>query len=105
MKTRISFLYKNQHFIVDTFENVDGRPSLMRIETEQDVTKIEKPAFIKYVREVTDEEEYSTYNMAGIDYKMPPDDKKTLVKFLEKKEASTDKKLNDEKIVASSHTS
>ncbi|CAI2366528.1 unnamed protein product [Moneuplotes crassus] len=77
-KTRMSFIYKNQFFVIDTFENIEGRPSLLRIETENDVEKVERPTFIKFIREVTDEEEYSTYNMANKDYKMPESDLKIL---------------------------
>lgn len=80
-KSRISFMYKNQHFIIDTFVNVHGSPSLLRIETEQTSDKIEKPEFLHYCRDVTDEEEYGTPNMAEKDYKMPQKDYEELMKY------------------------
>ena len=73
-KTRLSFMYKNQHFIIDTLNNVDGSPSLLRIETELKSEQVEKPDFLEYFRDVTDEEEYSTFNMADTTYKMPSKD-------------------------------
>uniref|UniRef100_A0A7S3KBM5 Uncharacterized protein n=1 Tax=Euplotes crassus TaxID=5936 RepID=A0A7S3KBM5_EUPCR len=84
-KSRMTFLYKNQFFVIDTFENIEGRPSLLKIETENDVENVERPSFIKFIREVTDEEAYSTYNMANKDYELPKDDLKMLA-TLEKQE-------------------
>lgn len=78
VKKRMSFMYRNQHFIIDTFKNIDGKPSLLRIETEVKSEDIEKPVFLKYFREVTDEEEYSTYNMADKSYKLPEKDAEAL---------------------------
>lgn len=87
LKTRISFLFKNQFFIIDTFENVDGKPSLLRIETENEIEKVQLPDFITCVKEVTDQEEYSTINMANKDYQMPEEDKKILNEGIKEKEA------------------
>jgi CYTH domain-containing protein len=78
IKTKVSFMYQNQHFIIDTFENIEGKPSLLRVETEIKSDLITKPEFLKYFREVTDEEEYSTYNMADIKYKIPEKDRAAL---------------------------
>lgn len=82
-KKRISFMYENQHFIIDTFENVDHKPSLLRIETEVKSELIKKPGFLKYYREVTDEDEYSNYTMAYKNYKLPVKDAEELEKFNE----------------------
>jgi thymidylate kinase len=79
-KSSVSFMYKNQHFIIDTFVNVHGRPSLLRIETEQTSDLIEKPEFLNYYRDVTDEEAYATQYMANKDYKMPVKDYEELLK-------------------------
>ena len=83
-KERTSFMYKNQHFIIDTFKNVDGQPSLLRIETEVKSELIAKPEFLKYCREVTDEENYSTFNMSDKEYKLPKKDFDSLQKLLSK---------------------
>lgn len=77
-KKRVSFMYKNQHFIIDTFNNVKGKPSLLRIETEIKSELVEKPTFLKYFRDVTDEEAYATHNMAKKSYEIPKKDSAVL---------------------------
>lgn len=73
-KLRVSFMYENQHFIIDTLTNVDQSPSLLRIETELASEEVKTPDFLKYFRDVTDEEDYATYTMASTTYKMPAKD-------------------------------
>ena len=90
-KKRVSFMYKNQHYIIDTFVNVDGAPSLLRIETEKEKDQVEIPDFIHTIREVTDEEQYSTYEMTNKSYILPKDDKEALEKKI--KELTENKAL------------
>ena len=61
--------------MVESFTNVDGSPSILRIETTGDAQKISIPPFVKVMREVTNEEYYETKVMAQIGYKMPESDK------------------------------
>lgn len=74
-------MYKNQHFIIDTFMNVECQPQLLRIETEIKSELVEKPDFLEYYRDVTDEEEYSTINMADKNYKLPEKDAEKLKEY------------------------
>lgn len=95
-KKRISFLFENQHFIIDTFVNIKGKPSLLRVETEIKSENVVKPAFLKYFRDVTDENEYSTINMADKDYKVPERDRDVLIDFADKQEVHQEKEKLEE---------
>lgn len=46
--------------MVETFTNVDGSPSILRIETTGDAQEIQIPPFLKVLREVTDDTFYET---------------------------------------------
>ena len=73
-KFRQCFIFDSQYFQVDTFINVDGQPSLLRIDTTLEQNEINIPPFVKVIREVTDEDEYATFRMARNDYKMSKND-------------------------------
>jgi hypothetical protein len=66
--------------MVETFMNVDGEPSILKVEVDGgkklDAALI--PPFLKVLREVTDDQEYETYNMAKTDYRMPAGDLKAI---------------------------
>ena len=79
-------MYENQHFLIDTLNNVNGSPSLLRIQTELESEKVVKPDFLEYFRDVTDEDEYSTYNMADKVYIMPKKDSEDYLKARNKLE-------------------
>jgi hypothetical protein len=64
--------------MVDTFLNVDGTPSILRIETTKEAQQIQIPPFVKVLRDVTNEDIYETRLMAEHQYKMPEDDKKEI---------------------------
>ena len=56
--------------------NVDGKPSIIRMLVPPFAKpEIMIPEWLNILREVTDEEAYSTYVMAGLDYKLPEADK------------------------------
>lgn len=74
-KFRQCFIYEQQYFIVDTYLNVDGCPSLLRIETTKLATEINIPPFVKILKEVTDIENYNSSSIAKKNYKMPEGDK------------------------------
>jgi hypothetical protein len=42
-----------RYFIIDTFHNVEGMPSLLRIETMRETKKIDIPSFLEVFRDVT----------------------------------------------------
>ena len=79
-KVRQCFIYEQQYFMVDTFCNVDGSPSLLRIETTLQEKEIKIPPFVKVLKEVTSDIKYSSRAMAVMDYKMPAADKKEMLK-------------------------
>jgi len=57
--------------MVDSFMNVDGIPSLLRIETTKEESQLIIPPFVKVLKEVTDEGNYASRTMAKHNYKMP----------------------------------
>ena len=61
--------------MVESYANVDGQPSILRIETTTEGQKFTIPPFLQVLREVTDDPYYETCNMADINYKMPMKDK------------------------------
>lgn len=64
--------------MVETFCNVDGAPSLLRIETTKEGTQIKIPPFVKVLRDVTEDSHYASSSMARVGYKMPEVDKKSI---------------------------
>lgn len=74
-KIRQCFIYERQYFMVESFTNVDGTPSILRIETTGEGQKIKIPPFLKVLRDVTDEVQYKTKSMASLTYVMPESDK------------------------------
>jgi len=77
-KVRQCFIYEQQYFLVETFLNVDGQPSLLRIETTKEHKELEIPSFLDVIREVTHDKSYVGSKMAENDYKMPQADKKAV---------------------------
>jgi len=51
--------------------NINGQPSLLRIETTKERDNIEIPDFIDVVREVTQDQNYQGAKMAELEHKMP----------------------------------
>lgn len=64
--------------MVETFNNVDGAPSLLRIETTKEGKEIKIPPFVKVLRDVTEDSNYASSSMAKHDYKMPEADKRAI---------------------------
>ena len=64
--------------MVESFCNVDGAPSLLRIETTKEGTQIKIPPFVRVLRDVTEDARYASSNMARQGYKMPEEDKKAI---------------------------
>jgi len=58
-KFRQCFIYEQQYFMVETFLNIDGQPSLLRIETSKERSEIQIPAFVQVLKEVTENNNYS----------------------------------------------
>ena len=68
--------------MVETYTDLDGQPSILRIETTGEMQKIHIPPFIKVLREVTSDPFYETKQMAEKDYKMPDYDKQSIAQQL-----------------------
>ena len=72
---RQCFVSDKEYLIIDTYLNVDGNPTLLRVETEKEASSIQIPDFLNIFREVTDEGQYETRILARDDYKMNLRDK------------------------------
>lgn len=78
-KFRQCFIHEQQYFMVETFLNIDGTPSFLRIETDKDQSEIQIPPFIKILKEVTEDDMYAGSSMAKNIWRMPDEDKKNSV--------------------------
>lgn len=74
-KLRQCFIWELQYFMVETLMNVDGTPSILRIETSKEAEDIKIPPFVTVMREVTEDSHYETRTMAAQAYNMPEEDK------------------------------
>lgn len=63
--------------MVDTFVTIEGKPSILRIESNGTSGKV-IPPFLRVLREITDEEVYQSKLMAHHDYHMPLSDRKAI---------------------------
>ena len=80
-KKRQCLLYLKTYMILDTYTNVDGCPSLLKILNESDTSKdVKILGLLDIVRDVTDTKEYSNYMMAKNDWTMPEEDKKAIIR-------------------------
>lgn len=77
-KFRQCFIYEQQYFMVETFLNCDGQPSLLRIETSKERSEIQIPSFCHILKEVTQDNHYAGSELARIGWKMPEEDKKNI---------------------------
>lgn len=80
-KIRQCFIYERQYFMVESFANIDGCPSILRIETtgyDSLNNSIMIPPFLKVLKEVTDDLNYETKKMSELGYKMPTEDKEMM---------------------------
>lgn len=50
--------------MIDTFLNVEGRPSVIRVDATNYTQRIKLPPFLKVVRDITDDSRYKARNMA-----------------------------------------
>jgi len=74
-KDRKCFKYDRQYFIIETINNLDPYYiSILRVETTNESHTPKLPKYLDVLREVTGEEEYETWFMASINYKMPEED-------------------------------
>ena len=83
--------------MVESFTNVDGAPSILRIETTGEAQKITVPPFVNILREVTDDKHYNTVTMANLSYKMPEQDKIQIQLSIHQSELKMPQSNNQEK--------
>jgi len=53
-KIRQCFIYEGKYFMVETYTNVDGAPSILRVESAGENNRLKIPPFVKVLKEVTD---------------------------------------------------
>jgi hypothetical protein len=53
---------EDKHFMVESYQNVDGAPSFLRVETEKE--HVEIPKFINIIKDVTNSPHFSTLSLA-----------------------------------------
>jgi len=61
-KIRTKFFVETQPFVLETTLNLPGKPTFLRVETPN--TEITLPSFFNIVKEVTFQNEYSSFEMA-----------------------------------------
>lgn len=69
-KTRFIFNYKDQIFELDIFKGRLEGLAILELELEDKDDKIKLPPFLHIVKEVTNEDKYSNYNLADKDVKI-----------------------------------
>lgn len=75
-KFRQCFIADGQYYIVETFLNVDQQPSILRIETCESSTPVNMPKFLRVLRDVTMDNNYSRNELCRTGWRMPEADKK-----------------------------
>jgi len=95
-KVRQCFIYAQQYFLVETFINVDGQPSLLRIETTTEHKELRIPDFLDVIREVTHDKNYISSTMAKKEFKMAEADKKSIKDAAKTHTAEKTKKVKPE---------
>lgn len=70
-KIKQCFIFESKYFMLETFMNIEPNVSILRVETTMQSASKKLPPYLKIVREVTGEQDYETWNMANMDYKMP----------------------------------
>lgn len=63
-KTRFVFKYKNQNFELDVFKNNLSGLAILEIELKNKKDKVELPPFLKVIKEVTEDKQFSNYSLA-----------------------------------------
>ena len=79
-KFRQCFIYEQQYLMVETILNVDQQVSLLRMETSKQHSELKIPSFVKVLKEVTQDDNYASGSIAKVGWKMPPEDKKAMLK-------------------------
>ena len=83
--------------MVESFCNVDGAPSLLRIETTKEGKEIKIPPFVKVLKDVTEDSRYASSTMARQGYKMPDEDKKAIKEAVGGVSAAVEKPAGEKK--------
>jgi CYTH domain-containing protein len=64
-KTRFVFKFDNQIFELDVFKKPLNGLAILEIELKSKKDKVKLPPFLKVIKEVTDDNRYSNYNLAN----------------------------------------
>jgi len=60
--------------MIDTFANIEGKPSVIRVDATNYNESIKLPSFLKVLRDISDDSRYKARNMAVQGYEMPKED-------------------------------
>ena len=84
-KIRQCFIYERQYFMVETFVTIEGKPSILRIEADDENLSPSGiiPPFLRVLREITNEDAYETKSIALKNYEMPVHDRKAIAEKLQ----------------------
>ena len=63
-KTRYCLTENNKYYEIDIYPEWNNQ-AIMEIELNDESEKVEIPSYIDVIKEVTDDENYKNYNMAG----------------------------------------
>lgn len=63
-KNRICFLWENKYFELDVFSGFKSNLTLLEVEVERLDEKINLPPFIKIIREVTEEKQFTNVELS-----------------------------------------
>ncbi|OMJ74306.1 hypothetical protein SteCoe_26793 [Stentor coeruleus] len=74
-RLRQCFIYKNQYFMLNTYLNVKGGISILRVENLKDMESVEIPLGLSILRDVTEDPGYSTYIISKINWYVSSKDK------------------------------
>uniref|UniRef100_A0A7S3CU52 NadR/Ttd14 AAA domain-containing protein n=1 Tax=Strombidium rassoulzadegani TaxID=1082188 RepID=A0A7S3CU52_9SPIT len=65
---RTSFMFENQYFQLETFTNIIGAPTFLLVESEDEHVSL--PPYLKVLKDVSNNAQYSTHNMSRHDFEM-----------------------------------
>ena len=74
-RLRQCFIYENHYIMINTYLNVKGGVSVLRLDSNKAISDIQIPDMISIIRDVTDDPGYSTYIMSKINWYVSSKDK------------------------------
>jgi len=63
-KERVCFVYQTNYFVIETYVNVPGQPSVLRVETNNE--KVELPPFLSIEKDIKHDSTYTSASLAAM---------------------------------------